>query len=138
MLMHWDAFMSVGVEELDAQHRTLIDLINEAYEALQRHDEHRMAGLIDKMRDYALLHFASEEHHLEQCGYPDLERHRALHAQFNRTVYRFREELSGETNLAQIFVFLSRWLATHILESDKEYAPCLAPHPDAGSPERTA
>ncbi|MEF2230847.1 MAG: bacteriohemerythrin [Pseudodesulfovibrio sp.] len=125
-LMNWDEIMSVGVEELDAQHRKLIDLINDAYEALQKHDEHRMSELIDKMRDYAKVHFATEEQYLARCGFPHIEAHKVQHFQFNRTVAQFREQQFVTTNLSKIFVFLSRWLATHILESDKEYVPYLA------------
>ena len=125
-LMNWDEIMSVGVEEIDDQHRRLIDLINEAYEALQKHDEHRMSELIDKMSEYAQSHFESEERYLARCDFPHLEAHKVQHVQFNQTVAEFRRQQFSETNLSKIFVFLSRWLATHILESDKEYAPYLS------------
>ena len=125
-LMNWDEIMSVGVEEIDGQHRQLIDLINAAYEALQRHDEHLMSELIDRMGQYAKLHFATEEQYLARCRYPHLEAHKVMHVQFNQTVAQFKEQQFSDTNLSKIFVFLSRWLATHILESDKAYAPYLA------------
>ena len=125
-LMNWDDIMSVGVEEIDDQHRQLIDLINAAYEALQKHDEHRMAELIDRMSQYAKIHFATEEQYLFRCGYPHLEAHKVMHVQFNQTVAQFKEQQFSNTNLSKIFVFLSRWLATHILESDKAYVPYLA------------
>jgi len=125
-LMNWDEIMSVGVEELDAQHRQLIGLINDAYEAMQKHDEHRMTELINSMSDYAKVHFATEEGYLSKNGFPHLEAHKVQHVQFNQAVAQFREKQFQETNLSKIFVFLSRWLATHILESDREYAPYLA------------
>ncbi len=124
-LMEWDEIMSVGVEELDAQHQQLINLINDAYEALQRHDEQSMTHLIAKMRDYAHVHFATEEQYLEQYKYPDIGSHKFQHAKFNETVKEFKEKQFKKTNLSQIFVFLSRWLATHIMEEDKKYVPYL-------------
>ncbi|WP_419784807.1 bacteriohemerythrin [Pseudodesulfovibrio sp.] len=124
-LMTWDEIMSVGVEELDEQHRQLILLINEAYAALQRHDEHQMAEIIAKMQQYAKTHFEIEEGYMQRDGYPEISRHKAQHATFTRTVSDFRANLDTHTNLSKIFVFLSRWLATHILESDKEYVPYL-------------
>jgi len=124
-LMNWDEIMSVGVEELDDQHKRLIELINEAYEALQRHDEHRMVELIEKMRQYARTHFETEEAYMLRDGFPDLARHKGLHETFNRSVTQFKSQQFGGTNLSKIFVFLSRWLATHILEADKEYVPYL-------------
>lgn len=121
-LMQWDESMSVGVEELDAQHQQLISMINDAYEAILRHDEHLMAELIDKMRDYAMLHFECEEAYLERYGFPDLEEHKALHEQFNTSVNNFRKDLYERTNLSQIFVYLSRWLTSHIMDEDRKYS----------------
>ena len=122
-LMQWSEAMSVGVDELDGQHQQLIQLINEAYEALQMHDEHRMTGLIDKMRDYAVTHFTTEEKYLEKYGFPELNSHKFQHAKFNETVNDFRQKLHSKTNLSKIFVFLSRWLASHIMEDDMQYVP---------------
>jgi len=122
-LMEWDKNMSVGVEVLDEQHRKLIDLINEAYVAIQKHDEPAMADLIDRMRDYALKHFATEERLLKEHGYPELAAHKFQHAKFNSDVDEFKKKLFEKTNLSQIFVFLSRWLTMHIMEEDRKYTP---------------
>lgn len=122
-LMQWDETMSVGVEELDAQHQKLIKLINEAYEAIQKHDERVVTDLIVKMRDYANLHFATEEGYMRENKYPDIENHKFKHAKFNNEVATFKKQQFEKTNLSQIFVFLSRWLATHIMEEDMQYVP---------------
>jgi len=122
-LMQWNEAMSVGVDELDAQHQQLIRLINEAYEAMQLHDEHRMVGLLDKMGDYAVTHFSTEEEYLKKYGVPEIESHKFQHIKFNETVKDFREKLDSRTNLSKIFVFLSRWLASHIMETDMQYLP---------------
>lgn len=120
-LMQWDDTMTVGVEEMDEQHKTLIAMINEAYEAIQRHDEHMLSALIDKMREYAVMHFHAEEELLEQYEFPELEGHRKLHDAFNDKVDEFQQNLFEKTNLSQIFVFLSRWLTSHIMEEDRKY-----------------
>ena len=133
-LMQWDETMSVGVAELDSQHQTLVDLINEAYEALRKHDEHLLAGLLDQMREYAVMHFHFEEKRMEKAGYPDLEEHRTLHDAFNDKVDSFQQQLYAKTNLSQIFVFLSRWLTNHIMTEDKKYSTYL-PHEEPGGEE---
>jgi len=120
-LMQWDDTMSVGVDEMDEQHKALIAMINEAFEAIQRHDEHMLSALIDKMREYAIMHFHAEEELLEKYGFPELEEHRRLHDAFNDKVDEFQQNLFAKTNLSQIFVFLSRWLTNHIMEEDKKY-----------------
>lgn len=121
-LIQWDDSMSVGMEELDEQHRQLIDLINEAYTAVQRHDEHKMDALIAKMGDYARLHFSTEETYLEQSGFPHLEAHQIQHHKFIVDVDEFRRHRFQKTNLSQIFVYLSRWLTTHIMEEDRKFS----------------
>lgn len=129
-LMQWDESMSVGVEELDMQHQKLIDLINEAYAGIQMHDEHIMTDLIVKMRDYANLHFSTEEGYLKKYNYPNFEEHKFHHVKFNTVVDGFQKKQFEKTNLSQIFLFLSRWLATHIMEEDKQYVPYM-PKPEA-------
>ena len=133
-LMEWDESMSVGVPELDSQHQTLIGLVNEAYEAIRRHDERLLASLVDRMREYAVMHFHYEEECLAKHGYPDLDKHRARHAAFNDQVDAFQKQLFQKTNFSQVFVFLSRWLTDHIMREDmayKAYMPDPAQHPDA-------
>ncbi len=122
-LMQWDESMSVDVEEIDIQHKKLIQLINEAYEAIQRHDERMMTTLIDKMRDYAKIHFATEEALIKKHGFPDIEAHKFQHAKFNNTVDDFKKNQFEKTNFSQIFIFLSRWLTSHIMEDDMQYVP---------------
>lgn len=121
-LMNWDESMSVGVKKLDDQHKSLINLLNQAYEAIQRHDEHVLTELIEKMRSYANMHFATEEAYMKRYGFPALEHHKFQHAKFNSEVDSFKKKQFEKTNLSKIFVFLSHWLATHIMDEDMQYA----------------
>ncbi|BDQ36708.1 hemerythrin [Pseudodesulfovibrio nedwellii] len=120
-LMQWDETMSVDVNELDTQHQELIALMNESYEAIQRHDEPALYLLIGKMRTYAAMHFETEEKYMRENNFPDLENHQKLHKKFNEDVNEFQRNLFNKTNFSQIFVFLSRWLTNHIMEQDKKY-----------------
>jgi hemerythrin len=124
-LIQWDEAMSVGMDELDGQHRELIDLINEAYEAIQRHDEPRIVSLVDKMRDYSVVHFQAEESVLRSLNYPGLEAHARQHQAFADKVDEFRRDMLVKANLSQVFVFLSRWLTNHIMNEDRKFIPWL-------------
>lgn len=121
VLMEWDEMMSVGVEELDSQHRRLIQLINETYEGIQQHDERKVTELITQMREYSKLHFSTEEKFMERYGYPDLEEHKFYHVKFNTDVQAFQRKQYGKTNLSQLFIYLSRWLTSHIMEEDRKF-----------------
>ncbi|MGE4421054.1 MAG: bacteriohemerythrin [Pseudodesulfovibrio sp.] len=132
-LIQWDETMSVGMDELDDQHRELIDLINEAFDAIQRHDEPLMASLIDKMLDYSKVHFQAEEAVLRSRNYPDSEVHADQHRTFTDKVDDFRRDMFVKTNLSQIFIFLSRWLTNHIMHEDRKFIPWLPETDDEGA-----
>lgn len=124
-LMKWDNSLSVGVKELDDQHKLLIDLINDAYAAIQQHDERLLCELIDKMSEYAELHFATEEGYMKKYGFPELSSHQFKHAKFKSEVEQFKKNQFDKLNFSKIFVFLSRWLTTHIMEEDMQYVQYL-------------
>lgn len=124
-LMEWDETMAIGMRELDEQHKKLLSLINEAYETIQRHEEHRMPEIIDKMQDYAVIHFATEEKIFRECNGLDVDEHKIQHKKFITDVEEFRQCQYGKTNLSQLFVYLSRWLVTHIMEEDMKWAELL-------------
>ncbi|EGB14112.1 hemerythrin-like metal-binding protein [Pseudodesulfovibrio mercurii] len=132
-LIQWDETMSLDMDELDEQHRELIDLINEAFDAIQRNDERCMAPLIDKMRDYAVVHFEAEEAILRSCGYPESEVHAGQHRVFEEKVEEFRRNLAAQANLSQVFIFLSRWLTSHIMHEDRKFLPWLPETDDEGA-----
>jgi hemerythrin len=132
-LIQWDDAMSVGMNELDGQHRELIDLINDAYEAIQRHDEPRMVSLVGKMRDYSVVHFQAEESVLRSLNYPDLEAHARQHQAFTDKVDEFRRDMLIKANLSQVFIFLSRWLTNHIMHEDRKFIPWLPETEDEGA-----
>ncbi len=122
-LMEWDPTMSVGFEEIDKQHRKLIDIINEAHAALQNQDDEALITLVDKMKGYAQEHFSFEEKIMQQYGFPDIEAHKFQHARYNSDVAEFQKKQFEKTNLPQILVYLSQWLMKHIMEEDKKLMP---------------
>lgn len=126
-LIDWDETMSVGVEEIDAQHRQLILLVNESYEALQRHDEDKIPALLEKMKAYAAIHFDTEEAYMKRNNYPGLEAHKLKHVRFKKDVEEFQQKKHEKTNLSKLFVYLSRWLTRHIMDEDKRYTVYMHP-----------
>jgi hemerythrin-like metal-binding protein len=57
--MEWQDELSVGIAGVDAQHRGLIDMINELHEAMKR-GKVRLSGAILGEMVYAATHFAAE------------------------------------------------------------------------------
>jgi hemerythrin-like metal-binding protein len=79
----WSSNYSVGVEELDKQHRRLIHLINRIPEKLTSAPRDAALGeLLRALLEYSAQHFACEERRLREAGYPYLGDQEAAHNDF--------------------------------------------------------
>ncbi|KOR27636.1 hemerythrin, partial [Achromatium sp. WMS1] len=76
----WSEEISVGVEEIDEQHKVLLNLINELNDAMQARRSHDViTSIINKLSEYTRIHFAVEESLMRILNYPDYESHKAQH-----------------------------------------------------------
>jgi hemerythrin len=124
-LTTWTATMSVGVEALDDDHRRLVSMLNELYDAIR---EGRGAAGLDRtlrgLLTYAQEHFAREERLFEATDYPGAWSHKAEHDAFVLQVRLFMQRLaSGQTSLtaAETMKLLKEWLVFHIQGCDQLY-----------------
>ncbi|MGE4343810.1 MAG: bacteriohemerythrin [Geoalkalibacter sp.] len=127
-LIEWDESFSVNIDRIDREHRKLIDLINQLNEAmLEQKAQKAMTAIVTEMVDYAQTHFATEELYMEEFHYPDLDLHRVEHQKFiEKTDELCRRVSQGEFVLSlEVMRFLRDWLKSHILGTDKKYAPFL-------------
>lgn len=129
--IQWNASFSVGSPVLDADHRKLIDILNQIYDAWLEHSSTVELGrLFDELMDYTNGHFNREESKLEARDYPDLERHRAAHDRLRELVLAFRaRHLAGQQAdklTEEMAKFLKSWLLDHILEEDMRYSSLFA------------
>ena len=55
--VEWSNELSVGIEEIDAQHQILVDLLNEVHEAIQRRQGVEVTqDIIRRLDEYCLLY----------------------------------------------------------------------------------
>ncbi|MFO1425295.1 MAG: hemerythrin domain-containing protein, partial [Candidatus Competibacteraceae bacterium] len=60
--VEWSNELSVGIEEIDAQHKVLVDLLNQIHEAIQqRHGAEVTRDIVLRLDEYTRVHFAVEE-----------------------------------------------------------------------------
>ena len=125
----WKPVYSVGVVEIDAQHRRLLDIINQLHDAMKMGGKPaRLAEVVNELVGYTRYHFAYEEKMLESARYGELEEHRRKHRAMVAQVEAFREEAtSGKATVSmKLMTFLKDWLTKHIMETDQRYASAVA------------
>jgi hemerythrin len=124
VFFEWTDELSVGVEQMDLQHKRLIAIINEFHAAVgKRNDKLAVQKAVESLIDYVRIHFADEEKLMSQYSYPQLEIHRRLHERLSQDVWEYAEKLQkGQKILSlDMALFLKGWLENHIAETDKKY-----------------
>jgi hemerythrin len=127
-LIQWKDEYSVGVPEMDKQHKGLIVLINRLTEEEQTTG--MIAYVFEALDQYVKEHFRAEEKLMRASGYADLEPHKRQHRDFEewlRAVKQAHAAGASTFMLAEtVNEFLRRWLIDHILKTDMAYKPVLA------------
>lgn len=128
-LTSWDIRYSIGIDEVDAHHRHLIELLNSIYESFMNEaPDADLAKIFDELTDYTQYHFLAEETLMQDWHYPDYASHKILHDQF---VKRLKELQVGFSRCNQrvsfeLLTFLNSWLLSHIQETDVSFGKFLA------------
>ncbi|MFZ2725308.1 MAG: bacteriohemerythrin [Methylococcaceae bacterium] len=124
----WDENFNTGIAIIDKQHKKLVALLNSlaSYVAFQAQVP-ILADILDELASYAIYHFETEEAVWHQYLPEDsLEiQHKALHQSFIDSILRLKAEKDTKNTdelIEEILAFLTRWLASHILESDRYLA----------------
>jgi len=126
ILIYWKEEYNLNIKEIDQQHRKLVDMINVLYDSiLRKDDEDVLEQTISDMRDYAFVHFKTEEKYFAQVGFSDAESHQAEHHFFLENVEKFYSEYQTyDLTLAkEVLTFLQEWFINHIVNVDKKYVP---------------
>ena len=126
-LVSWDEHVQLGIEEIDRQHKVLVDLTNKIYRIMkQGSGRDATAGAIEELVAYTSRHFSAEEALMTKAGYPDLAAHRKIHAGMVQQVLNYKKQLEeGTLELPELMGFVSSWLVRHIKREDKQYVPFL-------------
>lgn len=127
--MPWTDALSVGLHEIDDQHRWLVDATNRLHDALHDHhcDRASLGAIIEGLMDYTMNHFVMEESLFERHHYPDAAAHKAQHNHFTAKVMQLLTDFEAGQDLGpEVLTLLRDWLQGHIMHTDKDYAPYLA------------
>lgn len=121
----WSDDLSVGIEEIDRQHKVLVGLVNKMHEAIhKRHGSEVVEEILAELANYTVIHFATEESIMGILGYPDYEEHHEIHEDLVQQVVELQKKVaSGKTSVSfELLHFLKIWLTKHILNEDMAYS----------------
>ena len=122
----WNDKYSVGVTELDLQHKQLIKILNELFDGMSAGKTNEILGkILAQLIAYTKTHFATEEKYMQVYGYPAIAEHKKEHESFANKVVAFQKDFSaGKLSLSlEVSTFLKNWLVQHISVNDKKYGP---------------
>jgi hemerythrin len=123
--MQWNDSLSVGVTEIDTQHKNLVLYLNDLHFAMsQGKGSEVLKSLLARLVGYTQVHFATEEKYMQQWSYPGYVHHKGEHTAFVKKVGDFQAKFeAGQTALSiEILTFLKDWVGNHIQGTDKRYS----------------
>lgn len=123
-LIPWEQRFFLGLDEIDEQHKSLVDIINRIWQSIiEKGEKSAVLSLIEELERYTLAHFAAEETFMRVTDYPQFAKHKQEHQDFIARVATEKQRALSAGNLSlDIVYFLRDWLVEHILASDKHYA----------------
>jgi hemerythrin len=120
----WRDEFSVGVAEMDRQHKKLLAMINRLIaEQKMLTDRKTIADLLTDMTDYADEHFRAEEFLMAEYGYDRKTEQEAQHKAFIEKTQSFCSAGKVGPNILSeaLLDYLGTWLIGHILTEDMQY-----------------
>jgi hemerythrin len=131
IIVEWDEKYSTGIELIDSQHKQLVHLTNELYQACMGGDEELgtvFKEAMGRMVEYVRFHFGAEQEMLQRIKYPNYTEHVKLHTDLIKQIIEASNNFNkGKHFIANRFVMTLRdWILGHIGYYDKVYAAYVA------------
>ena len=118
--------LEIGVGNIDSQHKELFDRIA-AVVALgaKSMTKEETDKTINMLGEYIVKHFRDEELLMARHNYPELEKHKVLHAQYIDGFHKLKAEYyaNGPSALftLQLNQSIIEWIVKHIKTADKAF-----------------
>ena len=121
--MQWLAAYSVGIGEIDSQHKELLRLFGAVESTVKAKTNWSEVHLrIVEVRKYAEFHFHFEEALMRLYGYGKAAEHAGEHRKILDKVLQIERAVITETTGDDVIRFFRDWLVNHIKQSDRGYA----------------
>lgn len=121
--MKWKKEFSVGIQEIDEQHKTLADCITSIEQSVDGQERWlAVHSALVRAADFARIHFAVEESLMRIHAYPRLEEHIVAHRRFTDDLERLQKKALTADVSEEMIAFIRGWLEIHVPTHDLPYA----------------
>jgi hemerythrin len=127
-LFNFDNEFKLGIEQIDKEHAGLVNMLNEVHILIRENEKAKARDFFrDTLSAFIEQHFAHEEAFLQDIGYPQLEEHKKIHAQFRQSMEATLSHLDSEddTVFRNGLTDVYTWIINHIGKTDRKYAAYL-------------
>ncbi|WP_372999400.1 bacteriohemerythrin [Sulfurimonas sp.] len=128
----WDDRYKLGIENIDAQHEKLFELVNRLFELEDSNsNKEELRTILYEFSDYMQTHFRDEEEYMSMIEFPELEEHKKLHQEI---VESLAQIISTPAKLniikSKMRIVSKRALIDHIMHEDTKLNIFLAEQED--------
>ena len=127
--LQWDSKYSVNVASIDDQHKELIKLMLNLWNAIESGQGRQTIGkVITGLFEYTRTHFVHEENLMKQLKYEDHFAHQVDHERFIAELNKAATDLMEGRAVPSVKVLkmMAQWLLDHILVHDKKLGAFLS------------
>jgi hemerythrin-like metal-binding protein len=130
VLLKWRDEFSLGIAEVDHEHRELMRSINAVHEALdQAQSAGEVSSVLGDIHAQIAAHFALEEKNMHVRAYPALAEHKRDHESLLDEIREIMDECEQELpyDRAAFAAKLNAWFETHFRTHDARLHKFLQP-----------
>ena len=120
--IQWGPALSINIEEIDNQHRGLIEIINTLNASAEVPNRHAVCfEIVMKLKNYFNEHFMTEEKYMMQYNYPEIVAHKKEHVEFIKNILDFELAcVEFYSPFSPMLDFLKEWLVKHVAGTDMQ------------------
>lgn len=125
----WEKILSVGIDEIDEDHRKLVNIFNILNHSINDRDTPEyLATVLEELINCTVWHFSHEERLMLKYNYDRYEEHKAEHQDLIKSAKELQQKISQSGGLVanKDLEFLEQWLTEHILSADMKLGSYLA------------
>ncbi len=118
----WSKAIETGRDDIDSQHRGIVDIMNDLNSAPEADDEksERVQKSLAALKDYVGIHFAHEEQLMDAFDYSEKDNHKNAHIEFSNKLHSLDAANMKTAALRRtLLTYIYDWLISHITGIDR-------------------